>query len=384
MRDDGGNRGDRAETVGHVLHRYLNRSETFIYTTLRFQTAFRPAVLARFTDHLDEFPIDNLHELKADRRVRSRIARRLAVRTRGYSRNGYDYELGRAARAARCVALHAHFGPTGSRSLHAASQLGLPLITTFYGRDISDSFGCSYDELFRNGDMFVCEGPVMKESLSEVGCPAERIRIARIGVDLALFEYVVPVRSSPFIVLQAARFVEKKGVDLSIRAFASALPSLPPAELWLLGDGELRPDLEALASELGVSESVRFLGMLSHGEYQAVIRAAHVAIQPSRTAADGDTEGGAPTVLLEMQASGIPVVATNHADIPFVVPCPERLVEEEDVAGLAEALVETASISDDEYRDRAEKARAFVEATHDARITAKAIVAVYREVISTR
>ena len=384
MRDNGGNRLDGAETVGHVLHRYLNRSETFIYTTLRFQTAFRPAVLVRFTDHLDEFPIDNLHELKADRRLRRRIARKLAVRTRGYSRDGYDYELGRAARAARCVALHAHFGPTGSRSLHAASRLGLPLITTFYGRDISDSFGCSYEELFRDGDLFVCEGPAMKKSLNDVGCPAERIRVVRIGIDLALFEYLVPTRSSPFVVLQAARFVEKKGIDLSIRAFAAALPSLQPAELWLLGDGELKPELEALAAELGVSESVRFLGMLSHGEYQTVIRSAHVAIQPSRTAADGDTEGGAPTVLLEMQASGIPIVATAHADIPFVVSCAERLAEEEDVKGLAEALVEIASISDDEYRGRAEQARTFVEESHDARITAKAIAAAYREVIRAR
>jgi glycosyltransferase involved in cell wall biosynthesis len=85
-----------------------------------------------------------------------------------------------------------------------------------------------------------------------------------------------------------------------------------------------------------------------------------------------------------MQASGIPIVATKHADIPFVVPCPERLVEEEDVEGLAEALVETASISDHEYRGRAEQARTFVEETHDARITAKAIAAVYREALHQR
>lgn len=384
MRESAGELGGAAETVGHVVHRYLNRSETFIYTTLRFQTAFKPAVLARFTDHVDEFPIDNLQELRFDRRFRRRVARRLAVATRGYSRHGYDYELGRAARAARCVVLHAHFGPTGSRSLQAATQLRVPLVTTFYGRDISDSYGCSYDDLFREGDLFICEGPAMMESLQAVGCPAERIRLVRIGIDLGQFEYSVPTRATPFIIVQAARFVEKKGIDLSIRAFASASPRLPPAELWLLGDGELQPELEALAKQQGVSDSVKFLGMLSHSEYQTVVRAAHVAIQPSRTAADGDTEGGAPTVLLEMQASGIPIVATKHADIPFVVPRPDRLVEEEDVEGLAAALVDVASIPDEEYRARAEQGRTFVEETHDARVTANQIAEVYREAIGTR
>jgi colanic acid/amylovoran biosynthesis glycosyltransferase len=385
MRENGGRDLSRhPEAVGHVVHRYLNRSETFIYTALRFQTAFRPIVFARFTDHLDEFPICELRELRPDRRRVRRAARRLAVLVGGYSRDGYDFELGRGARAAGCVALHAHFGPTGSRSLQAAKRLGVPLVTTFYGRDVSDSFGCSYDALFRDGDVFVCEGPAMAESLRDTGCPAERIRLVRIGIDLALFEYSPPTRSSPFIVLQAARFVEKKGIDLSIRAFASALPSLQAAELWLLGDGELRHELEALALELGVANRVRFLGMLSHGEYQAVIRAAHVAIQPSRTAVDGDTEGGAPTVLLEMQASGIPIVATKHADIPFVVPRPDRLVKEEDVDGLAAALVEIASISDTEYRGRAEQGRTFVEETHDARVTAEGIAAVYREALVAR
>ena len=59
---------------------------------------------------------------------------------------------------------------------------------------------------------------------------------------------------------QIGRLVEKKGVDLSIRAFASARTQLGDAELWILGDGGLRPVLEQLASSLGVGDAVRFLG----------------------------------------------------------------------------------------------------------------------------
>jgi colanic acid/amylovoran biosynthesis glycosyltransferase len=64
-------------------------------------------------------------------------------------------------------------------------------------------------------------------------------------------------------------------------------------------------------------------------------------IHPSVTAADGDSEGGAPTVLLEAQAIGTPIVTTRHADIPHVVPegAGVFLCAEHDVDALGDALV---------------------------------------------
>ncbi len=64
-------------------------------------------------------------------------------------------------------------------------------------------------------------------------------------------------------------------------------------------------------------------------------------IHPSVTATDGDSEGGAPTILLEAQAIGTPVVTTRHADIPHVVPegAGVYLCAEHDVDALGEALV---------------------------------------------
>src|SRR5262249_48922685 len=59
--------------------------------------------------------------------------------------------------------------------------------------------------------------------------------------------------------------------------------------------------------------------------------------------ADGDSEGGAPTILLEAQAIGTPIVATRHADIPHVAPegLGVRLCDEHDVAALGDALAAT-------------------------------------------
>jgi colanic acid/amylovoran biosynthesis glycosyltransferase len=255
-------------------------------------------------------------------------------------------------------------------------------VTTFYGHDLSDSRGLDYKRLFSEGALFICEGPAMREHLAELGCPPSKLRIVRIGLDTVQFPFAPRLRSLPLVLVQAGRFVEKKGVDLSIRAFAAARRRLGPSELWLVGDGELRPELESLAARLGVSGSVRFLGMLSHSDYREAIRRAHICVQPSRVASDGDTEGGAPTVLLEMQAVGVPVVSTRHADIPFVVAGPNRLTAEGDVDALAEELVRMSGVSDSEWTAAAKRGRAFVESRHDARVVAADLEGVYQEALA--
>jgi glycosyltransferase involved in cell wall biosynthesis len=234
--------------------------------------------------------------------------------------------------------------------------------------------------LFADGTLFIVEGPAMEAHAKRVGCDGARLRVVPIGIDLRELELGPARKEGTFVVLQAARFEEKKGVDLTIRAFAAARAALGDAELWLIGDGALKSSLEALVSDLGVEDAVRFHGMVSYTEYQALSARANVCVQPSRTASDGDTEGGAPTVLLEMQAIGVPIVATRHADIPFVAARPEELVEEEDVDALAAAIVEIAGESDDERAKRRAEGRSFVERRHDVTVTAATVEQLYEEV----
>jgi colanic acid/amylovoran biosynthesis glycosyltransferase len=221
----------------------------------------------------------------------------------------------------------------------------------------------------------------MARSLEDLGCPPGKVRIVKIGIDLEQLPFRPRPRAQPLIILQIARFVEKKGVDLSIRAYAAARPEIGSSELWLIGDGALASDLRSLSESLGVSSSTRFFGMLSHAECQQLIDRAHVCIQPSRTASNGDTEGGAPTVLIEMQAAGIPVVATKHADIPAVVAEPDALVDEEDVAGLAQELTRLARLPEGEWSSLVLKGRRLVEREHDARRVAERICQFYSEAL---
>lgn len=372
-------------TVGHVVPEYLPRSATFVYTLLRFQRRFQPVVFTHRTANLREFPLGRVHELATEQGPARRCRRRVKALASGYAQT-YQHWIAQEAGRESCVALHAHFGWSGTAAFRAATRLRIPLVTTFYGRDISDpergrQLRHPHRRLFTDGTLFVCEGTVMAQQLRDQGCPHDRIRIVRIGLDLSLWPFRPPRRSRPFIVLQAGRFWEKKGIDLSLRAFAAARHRLGPSELWLVGDGPLRADLESLADRLGIASEVRFLGMVSYSDYQDVLDRAHVCLQPSRTARDGDTEGGAPTVLLEMQATGIPIVATRHADIPFVVPNPDGLVEEEDVGAIAEALIAVVEMNEEERHERATRGRVFVEKRHEASSVAREIEAIYEEAL---
>lgn len=81
----------------------------------------------------------------------------------------------------------------------------------------------------------------------------------------------------------------------------------------------MRNVLEGFVSELGIVEFVSFVGFVTHDQFRDEILGAHIGLVPSMTASNGDNEGGAPKILLEMQASGLPVIASRHADIPNVV-----------------------------------------------------------------
>ncbi|MEX1661578.1 glycosyltransferase [Thioclava sp. 15-R06ZXC-3] len=101
-----------------------------------------------------------------------------------------------------------------------------------------------------------------------------------------------------FVVVASGRFVRRKGFDTLIRAVAR----LPDAYLWLLGDGEQRGALTALAKELGMADRVRFAGWVSEPMHH--VAAGDAFVMPSRHEPLGNT-------LLEAWQAGVPTVATR-------------------------------------------------------------------------
>jgi PST family polysaccharide transporter len=379
-----------APVVAQLKPEYLPLSETFIYDLVRGLKAFTPVVFAEDVKNLDHFPVPHLVV------VRTRdlsLGERLSDKTMGMllgvsSVRAYRYYD--AMRRLQPALIHAHFGPTGVMALPIARALDLPLVTTFYGYDLSalgrqPQWRRAYGELFGRGDCFLVEGPFMRQRLIGLGCPEEKIRIQRIAIDLELFPYR-PRQwgGGPVILLQVGRLVEKKGYDVALTAFAEVHRRYPRTEFHIIGEGPLRERLQARIGELGLTGAVLLLGAMSRRAYIAHAERCHILIQPSVTAENGDDEGGAPTVLLEMQASGMPIVATRHADIPHVVVEGESavLVPERDPDALAQAILDLLA-RPDAWPRMAEAGREFVARAHDLRIEAKNMEDIYAEVCST-
>jgi colanic acid/amylovoran biosynthesis glycosyltransferase len=330
--------------VVHVVERFLGRSETFVYTLVNGHRRYEASILCQWRMHADEFPFPRVHV----------HPRPLSKRTVAW---WVDASVGRATgrspwrRAVESTLLaikpdlvHAHFGPAASDLVDITRALGLPLVTSLYGVDAAvlpylPRWRAQYARLFREGELFLAEGPEMRKKIIAAGAPASRTVIQPIAINLDKYPHWAPDGSST--VLFAARFVEKKGLLDAIAAFDRARALVPAARMTIVGDGPDEAAARALIGRLGASSVVEFVGAKPHADLIRRLAAAAVVIHPSATAVDGDSEGGAPTILLEAQAVGTPIVSTRHADIPNVVPegAGVRLCGEHDVEQLSGALV---------------------------------------------
>ena len=162
------------------------------------------------------------------------------------------------------------------------------------------------------------------------------------GVDLRRFSFHerVPQPGEPVRILTVGRLVEKKGLEYAIRAVAGARERYPDLLYDIVGEGPLRASLEALIGELGVGEVVTLHGAKSGERVRELMAQAHLFVMPSVTASDGDMEGQG-LALQEAQASGLPVLATDHNGFSDSI-VPGRsgvLVPERDATQLAARLV---------------------------------------------
>jgi colanic acid/amylovoran biosynthesis glycosyltransferase len=142
------------------------------------------------------------------------------------------------------------------------------------------------------------------------------------------------------VVLCPARLVEVKGHRFLLEAWRNLKNRGVDGELWLAGDGELRPQLTSLAKALGLLDSVKFLGAVAHAKLLELYEAGVVAAVALASVDLGHGyHEGIPVALIEAMSYGIPVVATQTGGTPeLVVPGTGLLVPARDADALSNAL----------------------------------------------
>jgi colanic acid/amylovoran biosynthesis glycosyltransferase len=243
-------------------------------------------------------------------------------------------------------AVYCHFGPNGLRAveLQALGALHGPIVTTFHGYDLT-SFVLKespevYRPLFERGALFLPISENWRRRLIELGAPADRCVVHRMGVDLSQLPPRNPAPPRDRLrVLSVARLVEKKGLEYGIRAVGALRDAGVDVEYRIIGDGPLGGELRALVAALNLDTQVQLTGPAPAGVVAEALGWCDVLLSPSVTAADGDQEG-IPVVLMEAMARVVPVVASAHSGIPELVVdgATGLLAPERDVAALASQL----------------------------------------------
>lgn len=308
--------------VLHFHHRWLPASEPFVWDLVRHLPG--PAIVVSDDElqNVERFPVD---------RIRS-----LAPMAR-WVPEGRRQQAATAALTAFCLrhriqVVHAHHGYELVRVAGVARLLRLPLVVSLHGHDVFgwvESRPAVYVGVLERAAAVIVPSRFLLPRAVELGARSDRLHVIGSGVDTRFFT-PTPLPQQPEV-LFVGRFVEKKGLDVLAAAWPAVLSAVPGARLRVLGYGPL----EGLAHSVG-ADVERSPG---RERVRAAMRGARVVVSPSRTATD-DVAETLLMVNLEAQASGRPVVTTDHGGIPEYVTDGETalVVPENDPASLAAAL----------------------------------------------
>ena len=248
-----------------------------------------------------------------------------------------------------------YYYPDGVAAAILSRRFGKPLTITARGTDLNlipqhalPRWMMQWAARQADASIGVCSALV--DVLRDWGIASDKLHVMRNGVDLQRFSPwpmqaardAVGVDAAPLL-LSVGHLIERKGHHLVIGAMPAVLAQHPQAKLVILGEGEERPRLQALVTELGLDGKVMLAGALPNEQLAAWYSAADALILAS------SREGWA-NVLLEAMACGAPVVATRIWGTPEVVAHADvgSLVDRRESGALAESVLQLLA----EPRDR--------------------------------
>ena len=381
-------------TVIHSFPVWLPQTQTWMYNQVRFLPEDVTChVVCERTENLDQFGVPNIYALR-ERSLLRYLWDKGAVRLHLRPYSGFLLERVRTLRA---DIVHSHFGHYAWRDMHACARQEVPQVATFYGLDVNfvptvfPKWRDRYRRLFESVDRVLCEGPHMASCIAALGCPEQKLRVHHLGI--ALDDLPFKPRTwdgtGALRVLLAGSFREKKGIPYAVAALAR-LRGRVELEVTIVGDAdqsvasqaEKRRILEAVEAG-ALTDRVRLLGYQPHAKLLNEAYGHHVYMAPSVTAENGDTEGGAPVSVIEMAATGMPVIASRHCDIPEVIKHESTglLAEERDVDSLEGCLTRLLD-GPDLWYDMAVNARRRVEQEFDAARQGRRLARMYQEMLA--
>jgi colanic acid/amylovoran biosynthesis glycosyltransferase len=277
--------------------------------------------------------------------------------------------------------LHAHFGTNSAEIAMLAHALGAPSYSfTVHGPEEFDKAQLlGIGEKVRRAAFVVAVSSYGRSQLYRWVDHAHwpKVKVVHCGLEPAFHEVapVPPPDARRFVCV--GRLCEQKGQLLLVEAAHRLARKGIKSELVLVGDGEMRAEVENLIARYGLAKQVRITGWVSSDRVREEILAARGLVLPSFAE-------GLPVVIMEALALRRPVLTTYVAGIPELVIPGENgwLFPAGDMDALAAAMEDCLSRSADELRVMGEAAHARVLERHSIDIEAKKLAGFFRQAAS--
>jgi glycosyltransferase involved in cell wall biosynthesis len=254
----------------------------------------------------------------------------------------YARELRRVVEEQRFDLVHAHIYASAAAAAIVVPDTGVPLIVTEHTEG-SWQDRCaqrtSRRVYQRAGYVIAVSNAIRRRLVERDGVPPGKLIVVPNAVIPASdtnqgTSSMLPDewREGPLVGV-VARLQPEKGIDTLLKAAARVSSSCPAVRFLIVGDGPLREELLGLADRLGLRERVRFLGHRT--DARALIGLLDVLVVPSLTE-------GAPLIVLEAMAAGVPLVASAVGGIPDQLRHDREglLIPPDDTAALGDAILE--------------------------------------------
>ncbi len=216
--------------------------------------------------------------------------------------------------------IHVHFAHAALPILPYKHLLCKRLFVSLLGYDVTvipQEEPQMYVQLFQEADQFLASSSFLVAKAKSLGCLDEKVIISYPGIDTGFFDPRHTMNSrrdsgESLKILTVARLHWEKGIQYSLEAIALVHRSMPDVRYIIVGDGEMKSELQSLCRSRGIARHVDLRGALAPSEVRKAAAEADIFLLSSLREAFG-------VVLAEAQAMGLPIVATRVGGVPEVV-----------------------------------------------------------------
>lgn len=375
----------------HSTYSWLPQTQTWIYTQLtNLPNNVTSHVVCQKLENLHQFNIQNIHCYSNLPLLKRKFYN--ALKRFGYGQPFLVDQINKN----RIDLLHSHFGNVGWQNIKECKRTKINHVVTFYGYDVNylpvnfPEWRSRYLELFDSADRIICEGSHMAKCIERLGCDIKKIKVNHLGISVHNIHFKPRVwnHNETLKILMSASFTEKKGIPNALLALAE-FSKREEFELTIIGDAvqteasqKEKKRIIEIINMTNLKNRTRLLGYQPHAILMDEAYKNHIFISPSITTSAGDTEGGAPVTLVEMAATGMPIISTKHCDIPEVVEnnVTGLLAEENDVSGLVSKLHWLVN-NPDKWESIAEAGRRKIEQEFNSITQGQKLSDIYRSVL---